>query len=89
MFRKYWFDLIGLQKISIWWPNPFNDGITTTYCKCLFSSEDTFFMASSFNLELRQPDKYNFNNVIINKLYSLFTLMKRERLLNFYKVKFK
>ncbi len=23
MFRKYWFYLICLQKISIWWPSPF------------------------------------------------------------------
>jgi hypothetical protein len=37
-------------------------------------------MVSSFNLELGQPDKYNFNDVIKNKLYSLFTLMKRETL---------
>ncbi len=69
MFRKYRFDLIGLQK------------------NISFSSSDTFFMVSSFNLELGQPDKYNFYNVIKKKLYSLFTLMKRDIMLNFLQIK--
>ncbi len=28
MYRKYWFDLIGMQeKISIWWPNTFKENM--------------------------------------------------------------